>query len=208
MTSVASSGSSSGVMTRFELRASVQSDLKRLTGLERHSRRRLLRYIVVNKGFRAVFLHRLIRYHACIGREATVDFLKFINTMFSSIEISEHAVIDAGLLIPHPQCIVIGRATLGRNVTIQQGVTIGSNLGKESRGSQHPEIGDNVLIGAGAKIIGPVRIGDNSIIGANAVVTEDIPRDSVAVGIPARVTRENPMPYPELLDNRAALRLI
>lgn len=120
--------------------------------------------------------------------------------MINGIEISNRAKIGSGLLIPHPQGIVIGGGVvIGKNATIQQGTTIGANIDKIINGKRYPNIGDNVLIGAGAKVLGPISIGDNSIIGANAVVTKDIPKNSIAVGIPARVIRVVEKPYPEFL---------
>ena len=95
--------------------------------------------------------------------------------------ISPGAKIDSGLSLPHPDGVIIGeKSTIGKNVTIYQQVTIGQNHGK------YPTIGDNVIIYAGAKIIGGINIGDNSIIGANAVVTKDIPANSIWGGNPAK----------------------
>jgi serine O-acetyltransferase len=93
-------------------------------------------------------------------------------------------------MIPHPQSIVIGAfCVIGDNVTIESGVTIGRDFDITNSSNGYPHIGDNVYIGTGAKLIGPVNVGDNSVIGANAVVTKDIPANSVAVGIPAKVIR-------------------
>lgn len=94
-------------------------------------------------------------------------------------------------MIPHAQCIVIGPATIGKNVGISQGVTIGASFDKEQGGKKCAIIGDNVWIGAGAKILGPISIGNNTIIGANSVVVKDIPANSVAVGIPAKVIKSS-----------------
>jgi serine O-acetyltransferase len=97
--------------------------------------------------------------------------------------------IGYGLWIPHASCIVFGDAIIGNDVKIYQGVTLGASWGHEKGGRRYPTIRDNVKISAGAKIIGPVVIGKNSIIGANAVVVDDIPEDSIAVGIPAKFVR-------------------
>ncbi len=106
----------------------------------------------------------------------------------TGIEIHPAAVIGKNLFIDHGCAVVIGEtAIIGDNCTIYQGVTLGGT-GKHE-GKRHPTIGNNVMIGAGAKVLGPVTVGDNSKIAAGAVVLKDIPSDSTAVGIPARVVR-------------------
>lgn len=106
--------------------------------------------------------------------------------------ISPRAVFDNSLNLRHPVGIVIGEGVrLGRKVTIYQNVTIGgARLGDAKLGS-YPEIGDGTVIFAGAVLIGNIKIGSNSVIGANAVVTKDVPDRSVAVGVPARIVKEN-----------------
>jgi serine O-acetyltransferase len=109
------------------------------------------------------------------------------------VDICSLARIGKGLRMPHPHGIVIGgRTKIGEYAHILQGVTFGGN-GKErpdGDGCQvSPYVGDHALIGAGAKLIGPVRIGNHTVIGANAVVTKDVPDQSVAVGIPATILR-------------------
>ncbi len=91
--------------------------------------------------------------------------------------------IGAGLLIPHPLCVVINAKSIGENCTILQGCTIGL---LSTSDPQKPIIGNEVYLGAGAKILGPIKVGDGSTVGANAVVLSDIPENAVAVGIPAR----------------------
>ena len=106
----------------------------------------------------------------------------------TGIEIHPGATIGRGLVIDHGSGVVIGEtAEIGDNCTLYQGVTLGGT-GKEE-GKRHPTLGDNVMVGAGAKILGPVNIGDNAKIAAGAVVLDTIPADSTAVGIPARVVR-------------------
>ena len=107
----------------------------------------------------------------------------------TGIEIHPGATIGKGLFIDHGAGVVIGEtAEIGDNCTIYQGVTLGGT-GKDV-GKRHPTLGDNVMIGAGAKVLGPFKVGSNSKIAANAVVLEEIPEDSTAVGIPARVVRK------------------
>jgi len=106
----------------------------------------------------------------------------------TGIEIHPGATIGKNFFIDHGAGVVIGEtAEIGDNCTLYQGVTLGGT-GKD-RGKRHPTLGNNVMVGAGAKVLGPFRIGDNSKIAAGAVVLEEIPADSTAVGIPARVVR-------------------
>jgi serine O-acetyltransferase len=106
----------------------------------------------------------------------------------TGVEIHPSATIGRGLFIDHGSGVVIGEtAVLGNNVTLFQGVTLGGT-GKE-KGKRHPTIGDNVVIGAGAKVLGNITIGHHSMIGANAVVVRDVPEDSTVVGVPGRVAR-------------------
>lgn len=106
----------------------------------------------------------------------------------TGIEIHPGAKIGRGFVIDHGMGVVIGETTeIGDNVLIYQGVTLGGT-GKET-GKRHPTIGNNVVIGCGAKILGPVKIGDNAKIAANAVVLTDVPPDSTAVGTPAKIIK-------------------
>lgn len=108
----------------------------------------------------------------------------------TGIEIHPAAKIGSGVFIDHGMGVVIGEtAEVGDNCTIYQGVTLGGT-GKE-KGKRHPTIGNNVMIGSGAKVLGPVKIGDNSKVAANAVVLTDIPPNSTCVGVPARVVKLN-----------------
>lgn len=108
----------------------------------------------------------------------------------TGIEIHPGAKIGKGLFIDHGSAVVIGEtAEIGDNCTIYQGVTLGGT-GKHV-GKRHPTLGNNVMVGSGAKVLGPFKVGDNSKIAANAVVLEEIPENSTAVGIPARVVKKN-----------------
>lgn len=109
---------------------------------------------------------------------------------FTGIEIHPGAIIGKGLFIDHGMGVVIGEtAEVGDNVTMYHGVTLGGT-GKET-GKRHPTVGSNVIIGSGAKILGPIVIGDNVKIGANAVVLKAVPSNSTAVGVPARIIPRN-----------------
>ncbi len=108
----------------------------------------------------------------------------------TGIEIHPGATIGKGLFIDHGTGVVIGEtAIIGNNVTIFHGVTLGGT-GKE-KGKRHPTIGNNVLIGCGAKLLGNITIGDNVKIGANAVIVKDVPENTTVVGIPGKVIKNN-----------------
>ena len=138
-------------------------------------------------------LHALILYR--IAHRLFLMKIPFIPRLISQtarwltgIEIHPGAAIGHGLFIDHGMGVVIGETTIiGENVTLYQGVTLGGT-GKE-RGKRHPTIGSNVVVGAGAKVLGNITIGDNVQIGANAVVVKDVPAQSTVVGVPGRVVR-------------------
>lgn len=118
----------------------------------------------------------------------------------TGIEIHPGATIGKYLFIDHGMGVVIGETTIiGDNCTLFQGVTLGGT-GKE-HGKRHPTLGNNVLVGAGAKVLGPFRVGDNSRIAAGAVVLNEIPSNATAVGVPARITRLNGQKVEGLLDH-------
>ena len=147
-----------------------------------------LEILLLYPGIKAVRSHRLA--HWCYRHD-----LKFLARFISQrsrrrtgIEIHPGAVIGRRLVIDHGMGIVIGEtAEIGDDCLIYHGVTLGGT-GKDV-GKRHPTIGNNVLIGTGAKVLGPIKVGDNSRIAANSVVLKEIPEDSTAVGIPARVVR-------------------
>lgn len=113
-----------------------------------------------------------------------------IARFFTGVEIHPGATIGKRLFIDHGMGIVIGETcSIGNNVTIYQGVTLGGT-GKE-RGKRHPDIGDNVLIAAGAKVLGNIEVGNNVNIGANSVVLKDVPDYSTVVGIPGRIVKQD-----------------
>lgn len=108
----------------------------------------------------------------------------------TGIEIHPGATLGAGILIDHGMGVVIGEtAELGDRITIYHGTTLGGT-GKE-KGKRHPTVGDNVVIGAGSKVLGNIKIGSNSKIGANSVVINDVPEGATVVGIPGRVVKIN-----------------
>ncbi len=138
-------------------------------------------------GLHAIWMHRLA--HSL--HEKRVPLLPRLVAMFAravtGVEIHEAAIIGRGLFIDHGMGVVIGEtAQVGENVTMYQGVTLGGT-GKE-RGKRHPTIGDNVVIAAGASVLGPITVGENSKVGAGAVVVRDVPPNCTVVGVPGRLT--------------------
>jgi serine O-acetyltransferase len=131
------------------------------------------------------------RYHSQGFKNATEHVYLFIKRIFKIRTACDiRASLPNSTSIPHPVGIVIGKdVKLGNNVMILQNVTLGVRLSPASSGSQ-PQICDNVIIGAGACILGNVKIGRNSVIGANSVVLDDIPQNVVAAGVPARIVGE------------------
>lgn len=141
--------------------------------------------------FRAVFLYRLAQSLDRYRLVPLAILMEKIMHFTCNASIGRKAIIGPGFVIRHVGAIVVGNKTvIGKNCEIRQCVTFGGNLGKSNYGTTQPILGDNILVGAGAKILGPVKIGNNSIIGANSVVTRDMPDNSVIAGIPGKVIRE------------------
>lgn len=111
-----------------------------------------------------------------------------LNIVLFGLEVPARLRIGPGLVIPHPYGTIIGAGAVGENVIIFQQVTLGAKFMDHGYNpANRPQVGDNVVITAGAKIAGPIRIGDGSVIGANAVVLADVPPDCLAVGVPAKI---------------------
>lgn len=137
--------------------------------------------------------HKLYLSEHYLSARAISQLARF----FTGIEIHPGAKIGKGFFIDHGMGVVIGETTeVGDNCTIYQGVTLGGT-GKDT-GKRHPTVGNNVMIGAGAKVLGPIQIKDNSKIAANAVVLKPVPENSTAVGIPAKVVRRHGRPVCDL----------
>ncbi len=144
--------------------------------------------VLTYAGFHALlfyrFAHWLSKKRIPFVPRVLSQFARFI----TGIEIHPGATIGSGLFIDHGMGVVIGETTeIGDYVTLFQGVTLGGT-GKQ-RGKRHPTIGSNVVVGAGAKVLGPIKIGDYVKIGANAVVLQDVPDHSTVVGIPGKIVR-------------------
>ena len=148
-----------------------------------------LEVILSYPGFHAIFLHRINHILRNAGVPVLPRLLSQIGRFFTGIEIHPTAKIGPGFFIDHGMGVVIGEtAEIGENCLLYQGVTLGGT-GKE-KGKRHPTLGNNVTVGAGAKILGAITIGNNAVIGANSVILKPVPDNSICVGVPGRVTRK------------------
>jgi len=139
-------------------------------------------------GLHAIWWHRISHKLWNWGLPLTARFVSQLARFLTGIEIHPGAKIGEGLFIDHGMGVIIGEtAELGRNVTLFQGVTLGGT-GKE-KGKRHPTLGDNVMVGAGAKVLGSFTVGDGALVGSNAVVLHPLPANATAVGVPAEVVR-------------------
>jgi serine O-acetyltransferase len=137
-------------------------------------------------GFHALFFHRIAHRFWGWGLKFLARLVSHISRMLTGIEIHPAVKVGKGFFIDHGMGVVIGETTeIGDNVTLYQGVTLGGvSLKKEKR---HPTLRDNVVVGAGAKVLGPFEVGENSRIGSNSVVVKEVPPNSTVVGIPGRI---------------------
>ena len=142
-------------------------------------------------GYHAVCLYRLNNFIWHFGLRALARFCANITRILTGVEIHPQAVIGRNLFIDHGTGVVIGQtAVIGDDVTIYHGVTLGG-VGRvgDSSGKRHPTIGNAVIIGAGAQVLGNITIGAGAKIGSNSVVTIDVPDGCTAVGVPARIVK-------------------
>lgn len=151
-------------------------------------------------GFKAMLHYRIAHRLYCSGHYFWARFVSQRGVRKTGIEIHPGAKIGKGFFIDHGNGVIIGEtAVIGNNVTLYQGVTLGGT-GKE-QGKRHPTVGDNVMISAGAKVLGSFTIGENSKIGAGSVVLSPVPPNSTVVGVPGRVVRRDNQPLPrETMD--------
>lgn len=145
----------------------------------------IVEVVLLYPGFHAIFFHRLAHWFYVKKIFLIARFISQLSRFITGIEIHPGASIGKGLFIDHGMGVVIGEtAEIGENCTIYHGVTLGGT-GKD-KGKRHPTIGNNVLIGTGAKILGPFKVGDNSKIAANAVVLREVEANTTVVGVPGR----------------------
>jgi serine O-acetyltransferase len=161
------------------------------TVLERDpAARSALEVALCSPGVHAIWIHRVAHALWRAGWPLSARWVSHVGRFLTGIEIHPAAVLGPGLFIDHGMGVVIGEtAEVGENVNILQGVTLGGTSVKREK--RHPTIGDNVSIGAGAKIIGGFSIGAGSRIGAGSVVVREVPPNCVVVGVPGRITFRN-----------------
>lgn len=150
--------------------------------------RNSIEVLLLYSGVHAILLHRPAHWLHRHKMYFTARFISQLSRFLTGVEIHPGAKMGRGILIDHGSGVVIGEtAEVGDNCTIYQGVTLGGT-GKE-KGKRHPTIGSNVMIGAGARVLGPLTVADNCKIAANAVLLHDLAESSTAVGVPARTVR-------------------
>ena len=164
----------------------IQQDLQAVFDRDPAATSRL-EVIFTYSGFHALLAYRIAHWLKSFGVPFIPRAISQVARWLTGIEIHPSAKIGTGFFIDHGMGVVIGEtAEVGENVTLLQGVTLGgTSLKREKR---HPTLGNNVVVGAGAKIIGGFKIGDGSRIGAGSVVVREVPTNSVVVGVPGRVT--------------------
>lgn len=170
----------------MSLLSAVREDLRNARAHDPAARGDLENALVYS-GLHAIWSHRVA--HRLWRRPALRGLARVLSQftrLLTGIEIHPGATIGRRFFIDHGFGVVIGETTeIGDDVMLYHGVTLGGR--SLNRGKRHPTVGDRVTIGAGAKVLGPLRIGDDSAIGANAVITRDVPANSIATGIPAVV---------------------
>ena len=150
-----------------------------------------LSLILTYPGVKAIFFHRIANFFAIAKFDLVARIISQFSRFLTGIEIHPKAKIGKNLFIDHGMGVVIGETSeIGDNVTIYHNVTLGGiapsiNSNDQRNTKRHPTLENNVVIGSGAQILGPIIIKKNSLIGANAVVTKDVPENSVMIGIPA-----------------------
>ena len=163
----------------------------------------ILSIILTYPGVKAVFFHQISNFFYKAGFDLIARIISQTIRFFTGIEIHPGAKIGKNLFIDHGMGVVIGETSeVGDNVTIYHNVTLGGSSPsidseRQRHEKRHPTIGNDVVIGSGAQIIGPIKVGNNSRIAANAVVVKDVPENATMVGIPARAVK---------LENKGSFR--
>ena len=163
-----------------------------------------LSVVLTYPGVKAVFFHRIAHFFCVAKFDLIARIISQFSRFLTGIEIHPKAKIGKNLFIDHGMGVVIGETSeIGNNVTIYHSVTLGGispsiNSDEQRDIKRHPTLLDNVVVGSGAQVLGPIVVGKNAKIGANAVVTKDVPENAVMVGIPAKnvgTTTEEFKPY-------------
>ena len=174
-----------------EIKATKQRDPAARTAFE---------ILLLYPGLHAVIFYRVANF---LWRKKLLLFARALSQtarFLTGIEIHPGAKIGRGLFIDHGMGIVVGETTIiGNNVALFQGVTLGGT-GKET-GKRHPTLGNDIVVGAGAKILGNIEIGSNSYIGANAVILRNVPSNSTVVGVPGHVTKQEGKKIDSMMDH-------
>ena len=162
-----------------------------------------LSLVLTYPGVKAIFFHKIANFFAIAKFDLVARIISQFSRFLTGIEIHPKAKIGKNLFIDHGMGVVIGETSeIGDNVTIYQNVTLGGSSPsidseRQRHEKRHPTIGNDVVIGSGAQIIGPIKVGNNSRIAANAVVVKDVPENATMVGIPARAVK---------LENKGSFR--
>jgi serine O-acetyltransferase len=152
--------------------------------------RSTLEILLVYSGLHALWIHRITHWLWLHRIKLLARWLSQVGRWITGVEIHPGATIGAGFFIDHGMGVVIGEtAEIGADVTIYHGVTLGGT--STNKGKRHPTIGDRVVIGAGAKVLGAITISEDSRIGANAVVVKSVPANAVVVGVPGQIVQRS-----------------
>jgi len=180
--------SSKGLAGFFE---QVRNDIRSVKQRD-PAARGTLEVLLCYPGLHAIWLHRISHRLWRYNLKTIARFLSQVTRSLTGIEIHPGASIGSGFFIDHGMGVVIGETSeIGQEVTLYHGVTLGGT--SLEKGKRHPTIGDRVVIGAGAKVMGAIQVGDDSRIGANAVVVKSVPANSVVVGVPGQnIARSRP----------------
>ncbi len=166
---------------RYDIKSIQERDPAARSGIE---------ILLTYSGVHAVAMYRIAHALHTRGLYLPARMISQLTRALTGIEIHPGATIGKGLLIDHGSGVVIGETVeIGDNCLLYQGCTLGGT-GKE-KGKRHPTLGNNVMVGCGAKILGPFKVGDNAKIAANAVVLEEVPPNATAVGAPARIVKRD-----------------
>ncbi len=176
----------------------LKSDLNAYMERDPAARSRFEIYFLYS-GFKAVRAYRRANWFYRHNMKFIARWISQNARRRTGVEIHPGATIGSGLVIDHGMGVVIGETTeIGNDCTIYQNVTLGGT-GKD-HGKRHPTLGNNVLVGTGAKVLGPFKVGNNARIAAGAVVLSEVPENATAVGVPARITRINGVKVNDNLD--------
>jgi len=159
-----------------------------------------IQIILLYSGLHAIIAYRITHGLWRCKLVFIARWLSQIARFFTGIEIHPGAQIGKGLFIDHGMGVVIGETSIiGKNVTLFQGVTLGGT-GKDT-GKRHPTLEDNIVVGAGAKVLGNITVGSNTYIGANAVILRDVPSNSTVVGVPGHITKQDGKKIDFMMDH-------